>query len=145
MANTQESGKLINNTAEILSKDPQLLDEFKSNPSAAINKVLDHESNADISGETKAAMAEAVSSHKEGANFASLLGSLGGMFGKDHSAAVAEHEAQGNPLDKLGDVLGGIKGKGANVLGSLGSFFGDKVGDVKEGVGGLIGKFFHKK
>ncbi len=144
MANTKETGKLINNTADILSKDPQLLDEFKSNPSAAIGKVLKHESNADISSETKAEMEKAVATHKEGANFASLLGSLGGMFGKDHGEAVAEHEAQGNPLDKLGDVLGGIKGKGANVLGSLGSFFGDKVGDVKEGIGGLVGKFFHK-
>lgn len=136
---SDEATKVIQGLVSALSKDPKALSEFKKNPAAAIESLL---GDKDVSEETTKKVKSAVKEHGEGADLASLVGSLGALFGDSHSEATANHEAAGNPLNALAALLLGGNHSNAssagNILGMLGSVFGSANGKGKgKGKGGM--------
>lgn len=135
---SDEATKVIQSLVASLGKDPKALAEFKKNPSDAIENLLGGDK--DVSEETTKKVKTAVKEHGEGADLASLVGSLGALFGDSHEEATANHEAAGNPLNSLASLLLGGNHSNAssagNVLGMLGSVFGSSNGKGK-GKGGM--------
>lgn len=123
-----EISEVIGQLTGALKNDPQLLQQFMSNPAQAVQSLLGSQQPAPGA---QAQVAQTLTQHGAGADINSVLGSLSTLFGSNHDEASANHQSSGNPLDALSSVLGSLTG-GNNA----------QQGNVAGGIMNMLSSFF---